>query len=266
VLEPAPRGYYSTLEEPTIFDLGAKDLEPANPSISDFLTPILVQVVPPKVTPAEHQLVLQAAMEENVSTSSRSPHTPVSATTTGGMLPPNPTLLVWTTVVSTPFISGSGLTPSSAVTTAPFTHSAMGPPFSYGMPIFDSKSFLTYSTLQTMGLGARSSNTLMKGSTRGNSVPLNAIPYGGGHIPPPSPSLGVAFQQPIGLNANYIFFGESSLGPSSYTTPVGSMSFSLFDAFGNNTFSLATVSVGGNLSFGQQNPVQGTIPTQGEST
>jgi hypothetical protein len=44
------------------------------------------------------------------------------------------------------------------------------------------------------------------------------------------------------------------------------MSFSLFDTFGNNAFSSAVVSAGGNPGFGQQNPVQGTIPTQGEST
>jgi hypothetical protein len=68
------------------------------------------------------------------------------------------------------------------------------------------------------------------------------------------------------VNANYNLFGAGSLGPSSYTTSVGSMSFSLFDAFGNNAFSSAVVSAGGNPGFGQQNPVQGTIPTQGEST
>jgi hypothetical protein len=117
-----------------------------------------------------------------------------------------------------------------------------------------------------MGLGVGSSNAPVQGSTGGTSVPFNAIPYGGGHIPPPSPSLGGAFQQPIGPNANYNLFGAGSLGPSSYTTPVGSMSFSLFDAFGNNAFSSAVVSAGGNPGFGQQNPVQGTIPTQGEST
>jgi hypothetical protein len=35
--------------------------------------------------------------------------------------------------------------------------------------------------------------------------------------------------------------------------------------FGKNEFSSATISVGGNPSYGQQNPMQGTIPTQGES-
>jgi hypothetical protein len=44
------------------------------------------------------------------------------------------------------------------------------------------------------------------------------------------------------------------------------MSFSLFGAFGNNAFSSATFSTGGNPNFGQQNPVQGTIPSQGATT
>jgi hypothetical protein len=65
---------------------------------------------------------------------------------------------------------------------------------------------------------------------------------------------------------NYNLSGASSLGPSSYTMLVGSMSFSLFDVFGNNAFSLVVVSVGGNSGFGQHNPVQGTIPTQGANT
>jgi hypothetical protein len=142
----------------------------------------------------------------------------------------------------------------------------MGPPFSYGMLGFDSNSVLTYSTLQTMGLGEGSSNYPMQGSTGGTSIPFNAIPYDGGHIPPLSPSLDGAFQQPIRPNSNYKLFGAGSLGPSSYTMSVGSMPFSLFDAFGNNLFSSATVSTGGKPSFGQQNLVQGVIPTQGEST
>jgi hypothetical protein len=125
---------------------------------------------------------------------------------------------------------------------------------------------LTYSTLQTMGLGAGSSNAPLQGSIGGTSTSYNVIPYGGGHIPPLSPSLSGAFQPPIGVSANYNLFGAGSLGPSSYTMSVGSMSFSLFSAFGNNSFSSAVVSAGGNPGFGQQNPVQGTIPTQGAST
>jgi hypothetical protein len=100
----------------------------------------------------------------------------------------------------------------------------------------------------------------------GTTAPFKSIPYGGGHIPPPSPSLGGMFQQPIGPNANYSLFSGGSHGPSSYMTLVGSMHFSLFDTFGNNTFSSSSFSTGGNPVFGQQNPTQGFIPSQGAMT
>jgi hypothetical protein len=44
---------------------------------------------------------------------------------------------------------------------------------------------------------------------------------------------------------------------------VGSTPFSLFGAFGNNAFSSAAFSTGGNPDFGQSIPMQGTIPAQG---
>jgi hypothetical protein len=90
VPKPAPIGEYSNLEEPTIFDLGLEALRPANTLITDLSAPILVLVVPPRVTPCECQIVLQATMEANVATSSGSPHTPSVAATTGGIPPPNP--------------------------------------------------------------------------------------------------------------------------------------------------------------------------------
>jgi hypothetical protein len=133
-------------------------------------------------------------MEENVATSSGSPRTPITTTTGGGILPPPPPSPVRTSVVPTPTTSGSGLIPLTTSTTVLFTQNATGTPFSYGMPNFDTNSVLTYSTLQTMGLGAGSSNAPLQGSTMGTTAPFNAIPYGGGHIPPPSPSLGDAFQ------------------------------------------------------------------------
>jgi hypothetical protein len=92
----------------------------------------------------------------------------------------------------------------------------------------------------------------MQGSTGGTSVPFNAMPCSGGHIPPPSPSLGGAFQQPIGLNVNYNLFGEGSLGPSYYTTPMRLMLFSLFDVFGNNDFSSIVVLARGNPILGKK--------------
>jgi hypothetical protein len=117
-----------------------------------------------------------------------------------------------------------------------------------------------------MGLGARSSKSSVKGSIRATSTSYNVIPYGGGHIPRLSPSLDSAFQQPVGPSTNYVLFGAGSLGPSSYTTLVGSMSFSLFCVFRNNDFSSAVISARGNPGFGQHNHVHGIIPTQGAST
>jgi hypothetical protein len=90
VPEPAPRGDFLTLEEPTISDLEEEGLRPANPLITDLLVSILIQIVPPEVTSSERQLVLRVTMEVNVATSSGSPHTPVMTTTLGGILPPLP--------------------------------------------------------------------------------------------------------------------------------------------------------------------------------
>ena len=63
MLEPALRGEYSNPEKPTISDLGAEALGPANTLITDLSVSILVQVVPPRVTPYESQIVLHATME-----------------------------------------------------------------------------------------------------------------------------------------------------------------------------------------------------------
>jgi hypothetical protein len=95
-------------------------------------------------------------------------------------------------------------------------------------------------------------------------APYNAFPYGGGHIPPSFPSLGGAHQNFTGMNINYSSFGEGSQGIPIYRIPVGSTPFSLFNAFGNNTFLSASISTEGNPSYGQQNPMHGTIPAQGE--
>lgn len=205
-------------------------------------------------------------MEANVATSSRSPHTPSTTATNGGVPPPNSPSQVRTIMVSTASTSGSGLISSMATNTPLFTQSVMGPMFSYGMPGFDMNSVLTYSTLQTMGLGAGNSNTPLQGSMGGTSAPYNSFPYGGGHIPPSSASLGGASQQLVWPNMNYNLFRAGSQEPSSNTTSVGSLSFSLFDVFGNNAFSSVAVSTGGNPGFGQQNPSQGTSPAHGANT
>jgi hypothetical protein len=169
-------------------------------------------------------------------------------------------------MVSTTSSLGSGMIPYMAAITTPFTWSVTGPLFSYGMPNFDTNSILTYSTLQTLGLGEGYSNDPLQGSVGGTSAPYNTFSYGRGHIPPSSPSISGAPQQSIGSNITYNLFGEGIQGPSSYTTSVGSFPFSLFDTFGNNAFLSAVISVGGNPSFGQQNLVHGTIPTQGGNT
>jgi hypothetical protein len=44
---------------------------------------------------------------------------------------------------------------------------------------------------------------------------------------------------------------------------IGSTLFSLFNTFGNNAFSSATVLTGGDPVYGQQNLMQSTIPVQG---
>jgi hypothetical protein len=79
--------------------------------------------------------------------------------------------------------------------TTPFTPSATGPPFSYEMPSSGTSPVLSYSTLQTLGLGAGSSNAPLQGHMGGTPTPFNAFPYGGGHIPPSSPSLSGSHQQ-----------------------------------------------------------------------
>jgi hypothetical protein len=163
-------------------------------------------------------------------------------------LPPPPPPPIRTTINQTPTTSGSGTVPTMTMTIVPSIQNMSGTPFSYKMSGFDSSSTLTYSTLQTVGLGEGSSSAPLQGSFMGTTAPFNAIPYGGGHIPPPSPSLGGAFQQPFKINTSSILFSGGSHGPHSYMTLVGSMPFSLFGAFRNNNFSSSAFSSGGNPS------------------
>jgi hypothetical protein len=151
--DPSSRGEYLISEEPTISNFGAEALGPYNPLITDLSVPIIIQV-----KNYDRQLVSQATMETNVATSSRNPHIPSTAVTTGCVLPPNQPSQVWTTMVSTASTLGNGLIPSIAMIIAPFNHSATSPLFSYAMPIFDTNYVLSYSTLQTLGLREGSSN------------------------------------------------------------------------------------------------------------
>jgi hypothetical protein len=97
----------------------------------------------------------------------------------------------------------------------------------------------------------------------GTPAHFNSFPYGGGHIPPSSPSLSGTHQQSIGPPAHHSLHGEGSQGPPSHNMLVGLTPFFLFGSFANNAFSSATFPTGGNPSFEQPIPIQGTIPTQG---
>jgi hypothetical protein len=168
-------------------------------------------------------------------------------------------------MVSTASTSHSGLIPSLAAATTLFTPSVTYPPFSYGMPRSGISLVLSYSTLQTLGLGVGRSSAPLQGHMGGTPSPFNTFPYRGGHIPPSSPSLGGLHQQSTGKPTHHSLFGAGSQGPPSHNMLVGLTPFSLIENFGNNAFSLATFPIGGNLSFGQSIPMQGTIPAQGEN-
>jgi hypothetical protein len=137
------------------------------------------------------------------------------------------------------------------VATTPFTPSATGPPFSYGMPSSGTSLVLSYSTLQTLGLGVGSSNTPLQGHMGDTPSPFNAFPYGGGHTPHSSPSLGGSHQQTVRQPAHHSLPRAGSQGPPLHNMPVGLTQFFLFGEFGNNAFSSATFPTGGNPSFKQ---------------
>jgi hypothetical protein len=151
-------------------------------------------------------------------------------------------------MVSAATTSHSGPNPSMAAATTPFTPSATGPLFSYGMPSSGTSPALTYSTLQTLGLGAGSSNAPLQGQLGGTPVPFNAFPYTGGHIPPSSPSLGGPHQQSVGQPIHTSLFGAGSQGTPAHSMPVGLTPFVWNGTFGNNTFS-STAFPSGEIPF-----------------
>jgi hypothetical protein len=206
---------------------------------------ILFQVVPPEVTSHDSHLVIRLAMEANNTNSTGSLHTPIPAASGGGVVPPPPPLPTRTNANHTPTTFGNGTFPTMTTTIVPTIHNASGAPFTYGMSGSNTSSNLTYSTLQIVGLGEGSSNAPLQGSFMGTTTPFNAIPYGGGHIPPPSPSLGGSFQQPSRIKTNSILFSGGIHGPQSYMILVGYMHFSLFGVFRNNAFLSFTFSAGG---------------------
>jgi hypothetical protein len=90
---PPSREEHIISEEPTITDLGVQDLGPKNPSITDLLMPIVIQVYP-----YERLEVSQAEMEPNPTTSSGNSHIPSMAVTTGFVPPPDQPSPVWATM------------------------------------------------------------------------------------------------------------------------------------------------------------------------
>jgi hypothetical protein len=149
-------------------------------------------------------------------------------------------------VVSTASTSHSGPIPSLVAATTPFTPSATDPPFSCKMPSSGTSPVLSYSTLKTLGLGVGSSSAPLQGHMGGTPTPFNAFPYGGGHIPPSSPSLGSSHQPSTGKPTHNSLFGEWSQATPSHGMLVGLTSVSLNGTFGKNTFSSATFTIGGN--------------------
>jgi hypothetical protein len=162
-------------------------------------------------------------------------------------------------MVSATTTSHSGPNLSMAEATTPFTPSATGPLFSYGMPSLGTSLALTYSTLQTLGLGAGSSNAPLQGQLGCTLVPFNTFPYAGGHIPPSSPSLGGPHQQSVRQPTHTSLFGAGSQGTPMHSMLVGSTPFVWNGTFGKNTFSSTAFPSGGNPIFGQSTLAQGTI-------
>jgi hypothetical protein len=243
-------------EESTVLDLREKSFGLVETSTTDLSTPIIILI-----HLYEYQIVSHTAMKTNVVTPSGNSSIPTMVVTIGDFPPPNPPSSARATMVSATSTSHSGPIPSMAAATTPFSSSATGPPFSYGMPSSSTRPVLSYSTLQTSGLGAGSSNAPIQGHIGGTPAPFNAFPYEGGHIPPSSPSLDGMHQPSVEPPAHHSLFGAWSQGPPSHNMLVGSTPFSFFGAFGNNAFSSATFLTKGNPSFGQPIPMQGTIPT-----
>jgi hypothetical protein len=219
---PYSRGEILILEEPIISDLRAEALGPYNPPITNLSMSIIIQVLT-----YEHQVVSPTKMEENAATSLGNTNISFMVVTTGGVPPPNQQSSVWATMVLNSSTSSSVFILSMAMIIAPFTQNTTGSPFSYGIPCFSTSTVLSSSTLQTLGLGVGSSNAPLQGSMGGTYDSFITFPYGGGHIPPSSPSLDSVPQHSVEPNIN--LFGEGSQELPPYNMSVGSTPFSLFE-------------------------------------
>jgi hypothetical protein len=220
------------LEESTILDLEENALGLVETPTTDFLAPFIVPI-----QFYERQTMLHTVMETNVVTPSGNSSIPTMVVITGEFSAPNPPSLIQATMVSIASTSHSVPIPSLVAATTPFTPSATGPPFSYGMPSSGTSPVLSYSTLQTSSMGAGRSSTPLQGHMGGTPAPFNAFPYGAGHIPPSSPSLSGSHQQSTGKPTHHSLFGAGSQGPPSHNMLVGLTPFYLIVMFGNNAFS-----------------------------
>jgi hypothetical protein len=95
--ELVPREQFPAPEESTFYDLENEGFKIENPLIIDLSMSLLIQIVPLEVNSPKQQFVWQATMEETSDTSFRSPHTPISTFTRGGVVPPPPPSHVRTT-------------------------------------------------------------------------------------------------------------------------------------------------------------------------
>jgi hypothetical protein len=224
-------------------------------SDTDFGPPVIISV-----EAYECLLSPDPVMEQIIPTGTSS--IPITVVTTGETSP-NLSSVVRSTMAPATTTSQSGPTPSIAAATNPFTSSATGSPFSYGMPSSGTVPALTSSISQTLGLGAGSSNASLQGQPGGTHALFNAFPYAGGHLPPSSPSLGGPHQQLVGQPAHTSLLGSGSQGQPAITLPIGPSSFSWNGAGGTNTLTPSAFPSGGTPIFGQSHPAQGTIPTLG---
>jgi hypothetical protein len=206
-------------------------------------------------------------MEANVATSSGSPRTPVMDYYCRGHPTSSPTFLVRTTVVLTPSTSGSGLIPLMTSTTMfHLLRMRWALPSHMGCPTLIQTRFLLILPYRPWVWGKGAQTLPCKGQPWALlSLLMLSLMVGVIYLLRPLRST-VLFSSQSGLMLIIACLVEDSLGPSSYT--IGGIYVVLFVrcAFGNNAFSSIAFLTGGNPSFGQQNPVQGTIPSQGAMT
>jgi hypothetical protein len=158
-----------------------------NPLLTRTFPSPVVQVLPPRSDFTDSIPLHWATMDDTPQVSgSGVPTTPTSTIVTSEIFPPGMsntmTSVVYSTIVAlinniTPLVIGSTLSMSVTMSFSSTTNT-----FSFDMSLMGMLNALTgsQSTSQVSNIGVGSS-----------SIPYQAIPWGGGHIPPSFPSLGV---------------------------------------------------------------------------